>query len=107
MTESITLNEELAEQVKRLSKCTGLSSSAIVNRLLSSHLAELHELEEFLEAHPAGVGTLHEQALNLIQSYGPESIVEGISRIAPYYQTLAARFERDLADTIGDTPYRS
>jgi hypothetical protein len=103
MTKRITLNEDLAEIIERLATHTGMSSAAIANHLLASHLPELHELDAFLEKHPAGAGSLHEQGVNLMQSYGPESIIEGIARIAPHYQTLAARFEREMDEVIGST----
>jgi hypothetical protein len=106
MTKRITLNEDLIEIMERLGEQTGLSVGSIANRLLGSHLADLHELDAFLEAHP-GAGSLHQQALNLMQSFGPESIMEGLSRIAPNYLSLAARFEREFAETFGSIPFTS
>lgn len=103
MTKRITLNEDMAEIMARLATRTGMTIAVITNHLLGFHLPELHELEVFLEAHPAGAGSLHEQGVNLMQSYGPESIMEGIARIAPHYQTLAARFEREMNEAIGPT----
>jgi len=38
-----------------------------------------------------------------IQSYGPESIMDGIARIAPQYESLAARFDREVNEAIGPT----
>jgi hypothetical protein len=105
MTQRITLNEDTAAIIAKLTAHTGLSITAITNRLLTGHLPELHEINAFLEAHPpAGAGSLHEQGANLIQSYGPESIMDGIARIAPHYETLAARFDREMNEVIGPTP---
>jgi hypothetical protein len=103
MTKRITLNEDMAEIMERLATHTSMDIATIANHLLSSHLPELHELDAFLEGDPAGAGSLHEQGLNLMRSYGPESIVEGIARIAPHYQTLAARFEHEMDEAIGST----
>jgi hypothetical protein len=103
MTKRFTLNEDLAEIMERLATRTGMTITTITNHLLGSHLPGLHELDAFLEVHPAGAGSLHEQGVNLMQSYGPESIIEGIARIAPHYQTLAARFEREMDEAIGST----
>jgi len=103
MTKRITLNEDMAEIMARIATRTGMTISVITNHLLGSHLPELHELDTFLEVHPAGAGSLHEQGVNLMQSYGPESIMEGIARIAPHYQTLAARFEHEMDEAIGST----
>lgn len=104
MTQRITLNEDTAAIIAKLAAHTGLSITAITNRLLGGLLPELHEIDAFLEAPPAGAGSLHEQGANLIQSYGPESIMDGISRIAPQYETLAARFDREMNEVIGPTP---
>jgi hypothetical protein len=93
----------MAEIMARLATRTGMTITVITNHLLGSHLPELHELDAFLELHSAGAGSLHEQGVNLMQSYGPESIIEGIARIAPHYQTLAARFEREMDEVIGST----
>lgn len=103
MTKRITLNEDMAEIMARIATRTGVTIAVISNHLLGSHLHELHELDAFLEVHPAGTSSLHEQGVNLMQSYGPESIMEGILRIAPHYQTLAARFEREMDEAIGST----
>jgi hypothetical protein len=103
MTKRITLNEDMAEIMERLATRTGMTIAVIANHLLGSHLPELHELDAFLEVHPAGAGLFHERGVNLMQSYGPESIMEGIARIAPHYQTLAARFEREMDEAIGST----
>lgn len=104
MTQRITICEDTAAILERLEAHTGLTANGIVNRLLSSHLSELHEIDAFLETHPAGVGLLHNEGKNLIQSYGPESLLEGIARIAPYYETLAARFEREMNESINASP---
>jgi hypothetical protein len=105
MKTTITLDYDTAELFHRLAVLSNLSIDTVGNRLFSGHLAEMHELEAFLETHPAGPGSLHERGLNLIQSYGPESITEGITRIAPAtYETLAARFEREMTEVIGATP---
>lgn len=103
MTKRIALNEDMAEIIARIATRTSMTIAVITNHLLGSHLPELHELDAFLEVHPAGAGSLHEQGVNLMQSYGPESLMDGIARIAPHYQTLAARFEREMDEASGST----
>ncbi|MBC7624128.1 MAG: hypothetical protein H7232_12130 [Aeromicrobium sp.] len=104
MKTTITLDRATAELFRRIAAQANLSIDDIGNRLLSSHLSEMHELEAFLEENPAGSDSLHERGLNLIQSYGPESIMDGIARVAPAgYATLAARFEREMNEVIGTT----
>ena len=98
MIHRVTLNEDLAEIIACLSAQTGLSANDITKLLLKGHLSELHELNTILDMHPAGAGSIHEQAANLIQSYGPESIMDGIARIAPHWEMLAARFDREIKE---------
>jgi hypothetical protein len=105
MIQRITLNEDLADIIAKLADHTGMSITAITNRLMGGLLPPMHELNAFLEMHPAaGAGSLHEQAANLIQSYGPESIMDGIARIAPHWETLAARFEREMREFTNSVP---
>ena len=102
MKTTIKLDHDTADLFRRIAAQANLTISDIGNRLLSSHLPEMHELEAFLEENPARSDSLHERGLNLIQSYGPESIMDGIARIAPAgYATLAARFEREMNEVIG------
>ncbi len=103
MTKRITLDGDLAVILGRLASHSGISVGAIANKVLASHAAEFYEIDAFLDAHPAGAGTLHEQGLNLVQSYGPESIMDGLSRIAPHYLTLESRFECELVEAFGST----
>jgi hypothetical protein len=98
---SINLDEDTVAIIAKLAAHTGLTANDIIRRLVDGHLPELHEIDAFLDAHPAGAGSLHEQGANLIQSYGPESIMDGIARIAPHYETLAARFDREMSEFIG------
>jgi hypothetical protein len=104
MTQRITLNEDTEAIIAKLTAHTGLSITTIANLLLGGLLPELHEIDAFLEAHPAGAGSLHEQGANLIQSYGPESIMDGIARIDPHWETLAVRFDREMNEVIGSAP---
>lgn len=102
---TIDLDEDTATIIAKLAVHTDLSASDIIGRLVDGHLAPLHEINAFLEAHPpAGAGSLHEQGANLIQSYGPEPIMDGIARIAPQYETLAARFDRAMNEFTNPAP---
>jgi ribonuclease HIII len=102
---SINLDEDTAAIIDKLTAHTGLNASDIIIRLVEGLLPELHEVNALLDAYlPAGAGSLHEQAANLIQSYGPESIMDGIARIAPQWETLAARFDREMNEVIGPAP---
>lgn len=101
---SINLDEDTATIIAKLAAHTDLSINDIICRLVDGHLPELHEIDAFLEAHPAGAGSLHEQAANILISYGPEPIMDGIARIAPHYETLAARFDREMGEFTNPPP---
>lgn len=93
MTTKIDLHEDTEALLASHAALTGLTVGDLINRLLSAHVAELHELLALADTFPE----LREQSANLLQSFGPEPLMEGIKRLAPpSYLTLAERFERDL-----------
>lgn len=98
MSYNIDLAEETDELLQSLSVHTGLPLSYMINKLLSAHLTDLHELLALVEVHPE----LREEAANLFHSFGPEQMIVGIKRIAPPgFLTLGDQFERDVRDAIG------
>jgi hypothetical protein len=98
MQYKINLDADTAELYEQLGTITGLTPGELINRQLSSHQAEGHELLALVTSHPE----LRERAANLLQSYGPEPLLVGIKRIAPQgYITLGERFERELNDALG------
>jgi hypothetical protein len=101
---SINLDEDTAAIIAKLAAHTGLTINDIICRLVDGNLPELHEFGNFLDAHPAGAGSLHEKAANILISYGPESIMDGIARVAPHWETLAARFDREMSEFTNPAP---
>lgn len=98
MSYKIDLTEEADELLQSLAVYTGLHLSYMINKLLSAHLTDLHELLALVEAHPE----LREEVANVFHSFGPEQMMVGIKRIAPPgYLTLGDQFERDVNDAIG------
>lgn len=94
----INLDEDTSELYEQLSRVTNMTPGELINRQLSAHHAEGHELLALVHTHPE----LREQAANLFQSYGPEPLLDGIKRIAPRgYLTLGERFEHELNEVIG------
>jgi hypothetical protein len=92
----IRLQDEVAELIAWHSNASGLSASDVIGKLLGAHMAELWELRTFMEESVI-CSAQREQAINLLQSYGGgESIMQGIERIDPMYQTLQARFVQSL-----------
>lgn len=94
----INLDEDTSELYEQLSRVTNMTPGELINRQLSAHHAEGHELLALIHARPE----LREQAANLFQSYGPEPLLDEIKRIAPRgYRTLSERFEQELNEVIG------
>jgi hypothetical protein len=93
MIQTINFDADMADLLKAHAALTGLSVSDLISRLLSTHLPDLHELLALVSAHP----DVREQAANLLQSFGPESLTDGIKRIAPVaYETLGEQFARQV-----------
>jgi hypothetical protein len=89
-TIELTLNDETAEVMRRLTVLTGLTSGEIVRRQLALFEADCHEVLALASTHPE----LRDEAANLIISFGPEPVLESIKRIAPPgYLTLSESFE--------------
>jgi hypothetical protein len=94
MTHQINLDEDTAELINWHAAATGLTVSDLIDRLLSTHLPDLHELRTLMNSQPS----VREEATNLLVSFGPDSLALGIKRIAPPgYQTEGARFTRSLS----------
>ena len=98
MNNEISLDVEIYDVLEVHASLTGLTVSESIDRLLSAHLGELHEVLALAGDHPE----LRDEAANLIVSYGPESIDDGIKRIAPaHYLTLSQQFERQMKEGGG------
>lgn len=93
----LALNPETAAIFDKMTDLTGLNGCEIICRPLAQIEMECVELLALADAHPE----LREQVANLMISYGPESVLDGIQRIAPPgYLTLGARFEREVNDAL-------
>lgn len=96
----IRIDTDTADLIQRHATATGLTVDTIVDKLLGSHLAELYELEAFHNANAHDI-VMQAEAANLLISYGGrESILAGITRLAPDHETLEVRFLRAV-----DSPY--
>lgn len=93
MLHKIDLDDDTSELLESLANLAGLNVGELVDRLLSAHLAGLHELLALVQTYPE----LRDQGANLLVSFGPEPLAVGIKRIAPpNYETLAERFVRSV-----------
>lgn len=104
MKHRIDLDDDTSILLHEYTTLTGLSVSDLIDRLLSSHLPDLHELLALVNAFPQ----LHDQAANLLISFGPQPLAQGIGCIAPAgYETLSERFEREMNESTANTPMRT
>ena len=99
MKNHFNLDEDTSALIAWHATATGVTASDIIDRLLSSHLPALWELRTFLEAHPVGTEK-HEEAKNLLISFGPDRIMSGIRRIDPAHVTLEDAFMRSLDEPL-------
>lgn len=101
MKHRIDLDEDTSALLLDYKMLTGLTVSDLIDRLLSAHLPDLHELLALVEEFPE----LHDQAANLLISFGPETLAQGIGRIPPSgYETLGARFKREMNESTAPAP---
>jgi hypothetical protein len=92
MNITINLNDETSDVLRQATDLTGLPIADIIDRMFAPIEADLSAVLTLVNAQPE----LREQAANLIVCFGPESIEAGIKRIAPGYETPAARFARSI-----------
>ncbi|GAB2857137.1 hypothetical protein GCM10027277_26930 [Pseudoduganella ginsengisoli] len=93
----LTLGDETAEVLRQIAGLTGLYGGDIIAQTLGPIEAGWHEVLALVGSHPE----MRDKAANLIISFGPESIEAGIRSIAPVgYETLAARFAREIGEAI-------
>ncbi|MDF3832152.1 hypothetical protein P3W85_04180 [Cupriavidus basilensis] len=87
----LALDESTSELLKRIAEQTGLTASGVITRLLGAHITELWEYETWLGEQAVGTRK-HSEGINLMVSYGPDNLVQGIKRIDPAYQTQEDKF---------------
>lgn len=87
----LSLEPDVAAVLKRTSSLTGVTETGVVTRILSGHLGELMEYNDWLASQEPGS---KKQILgaNLMVSYGPSNLLAGIKSLDPDYQTDAERF---------------
>jgi hypothetical protein len=90
----VEIDDEIEYLLESLSDFTGLSPSEIVTKLLTGHLGELFEYEALLES-CKGNHAMFQEAVNLLVSYGPDTLLQGIKRVQPGYLTYEDRIIRE------------
>lgn len=94
----ISLDKYTEDLLNELQEYTNLSPAQTIQKLLPSHLEELHTYLAWLKQ-PTQVKSLKSQlGPFLLHSYGPESLIEGIKKLDPTYETEADKFGKNLAE---------
>lgn len=86
---TLPLDESSIGLLKRIEMLTGSTAPQTIVKLWPSHLADLWEYVTWLEQLPEGPSRLRSLGENMLQSYGPETLVQSIKRIDPNYKTEA------------------
>lgn len=93
---TLALDEDTIALLKRLEPLTGLSPAQTIAKLTSAHLHELWEYLTWLEHLPEGPSKQRSLGLNLIQSYGPDDLIDGIKKLDPTFQTDGEKFAKSV-----------
>jgi hypothetical protein len=90
----LTLDEETFDFLREVAGISDVPVAGIISRLLGSHLQDLAEYHEWLskQTDPRKIML----GKNLLQSYGPETLMEGIRRLDPNHKFVGERFEEEL-----------
>lgn len=96
---TVSLDEDSIELLNLLSDQTSVSGPSIIGKLLSSHLEELWEYQQWLSKQKKG-SRLQVLGANLMTSYGPENLLQGIKRLDPAYQFDSENFEAGIQAAI-------
>lgn len=89
------VHAETLASLQEASKKTGLSVSAIVKRALMGFTEELDEYLKWLDTQKPGT-RMRAYGENLLVSYGPESLREGIRRLDPTYKFSDQQYSESL-----------
>lgn len=75
---TVPLDTDTAHLLNEIKRHTGFTPPEVINKLLLGHLPELWIYLEFLESIPEGESPARSQAVNLLRSYGPQSLISSI-----------------------------
>jgi hypothetical protein len=78
---TVTLDPEQTELLKSLQAFTGLSPAQTIQKIFPAHLPELHAYLSWLQQLPKDSSLKSTMGQHLLQSYGPESLIEGMAKL--------------------------
>lgn len=74
-TIAITLDDDLVELFRRLTVHTGMTAPEVIRKLIPAHVADLWEVDRYLEQLPKS-SPLNDRARHLLNNYGPGSLID-------------------------------
>jgi hypothetical protein len=83
---TIALDDDSTNLLKMLEEFTGFTPAQSISKLFPSHLEELWFYLTWLQQLPEGPSRLRSLGGSLLQSYGPNSLIQDIQRIDPTYK---------------------
>jgi hypothetical protein len=86
---TVTLDQEKTELFKRLNAKTGQSAAQIIQLLLPQHMKDLWAYLDYLEQLPEDGSKQSKLGPFLLQSYGPETLMESVKQLDPSYKPKA------------------
>ena len=92
----ISLDDDSADLLTRLQTFTGLSPAQTIQKLFPAHLEELWAYLTWLEQLPSDASLQSKLGPHLLQSYGPESLLESIKKLDPTYQPEGEKFAQGI-----------
>lgn len=78
---TVTLDPEQTELLKSLQAFTGLSPAQTIQKIFPAHLQELHAYLSWLQNLPKDSSLKSTVGPHLLQSYGPESLIQGMEKL--------------------------
>lgn len=77
----ISLDDDSAELLTSLQAFTGLSPAQTIQKIFPAHLQELHGYLSWLQQLPKDSSLKSTMGPHLLQSYGPESLIQGMEKL--------------------------
>lgn len=90
----MTVDPDTYEMLQEIGEATSLSVAGIIGRFLGSHAHEVAEYYEWLKKKKSPA--MRMLGNNLLQSYGPDNLIDGIRRIDPTHEFISDRFDKEL-----------
>ena len=93
------LDDDSLELLKLIETRTGMSPVQTIGKLFPAHLEELWAYLTWLEKLSERPTKAQKLGPYLLQSYGPENLIQGIKRLDPTYETEGEQFAKSMTTT--------